>query len=137
MEVSHDEQLWYYEVPEENILFTEHEELFLYNDFNWKQISFSRPPAVPRIWKLGMAKDFFSATEYVTDFFWQLKKQNEKLQVKVLKERKAVCIEEKFHKRDELFKVLDLLINYGEWCCVQYFQDSQLNLTIFLSPAVI
>ena len=63
-------------------MFDELECEFLYKESQqWSQIDFTRPPCIFKFWNKSNVIDAFSSEDFLTDFFWNLKKSDENIQI--------------------------------------------------------
>lgn len=137
-EIIRNEKRWYYEVPKEYVLFNKKEEkLFDGNLQQCAEIDFARPPLIPKIWRQGQPIDLFSSANFLWDFFWNLKKTGEKMQIKVLE-----GVE--FHKdinsadiktKEKLLEIMEYLSAYGPESGILYRNAEEIKRAVILQPS--
>ena len=121
-----NEKLWYFEVPKDYILFTNPERYFFHEEENeWCQIDFVRAN-LPIVWSAGQPVSAFDSGRFLTEFFWDLRKDEEAIQFKVLEKkgfRRMISIAEFISDKTELGKILENVILKGSICCALYKKD--------------
>ncbi len=121
-----NEKLWYFEVPKECILFTNPERYFFHEEENdWNQIDFVRAN-LPIVWSAGQPVSAFNSSSFLTEFFWDLRKDEEAIQFKVLEKngfRRMISIADFISDKTELGKILENVILKGSICCMLYKKD--------------
>lgn len=132
------EKLWYFQVPQEYVGFEDIEtSLFKMDAQQWVEIDFMRPPCVPKFWKAGQPIDAFSSTNFLQQFFWDLKASNERIEIRVLEENKLFDskITTKIGIKEELFEAMEYITTYGDECGIVYHTDEKIERMIRFQPA--
>lgn len=134
-EIDKREKLWYYDVPDWCIMLDKLEREFFYEESQqWSQIDFMRPPSIPKFWNKSSLIDFFSSEKFLTDFFWNLKKSDENIQIKIyerVKLRKTIGITDTALTKEELEVFLEYITNYGCKSCFLYNNDEPRKAIVF------
>ena len=120
------------------VLFTNPERCFFHEEENeWCQIDFVRSNS-PRVWSAGQPVNAFNSRSFLTDFFWNLRKDKEFIQFKVLEKkrfRRIISVTNFFSNKSELGKMLENVILKGLICCALYQREnSDLQKVIVLWP---
>ena len=133
-EMIKDEKLWFYEVPRDCVML---EEDFFQGEeaAPWSDIKVVRKT---HFMEDGFPPDALSAPTFLTNLFWNLKKDDEKLSVKLaerVKRQTVVSETSTFETKEDLFQMVEHITYHWTKNCILYKSGAEIRRAIVLEPS--